>query len=193
MDGSDIQDTMTTGSDHLSVQEFEAGFVALSPADRIRLRKLALHFARCGGDADDLLQEALTRALEGRRRCPRRVSIVQFIGGIVSSLSSEMIETHMKGLRPLPLPDGAVDGWAHDGPSPEQEIVSRIDGGDVLSKVQASVDGDEECGMLLEGIYDGMKGIELQELLGLDGKGLATVQRRLQRKITHLKAERVSP
>jgi DNA-directed RNA polymerase specialized sigma24 family protein len=194
LDGFNAQDSTAIGEDHLSVAEFEAAFVALSGADRIRLRKLALHFAnRCGGDADDLLQEAIARVLEGRRHCPRKISIVQSIRGIVSSLSSEDVETRRKGLGPVPVPDAVVELARHDGLSPEQETVSHIDDGDLLRKVQACVEGDEECGMLLEGIYDGMRGAELEELLGVDTKRLATLQRRLQRKITHLKAERAMP
>lgn len=193
MDGSDTQNSMTIGRDDLSVVEFEAAYVALSPGDRVRLRKLSLHFAnRCGGEADDLLQEALARVLEGRRHCPRKISILQSIGGILSSLSSEAIEARKKGLGPVPVPDIVVGLARHDGPSPEEEVVSRIDGGGLLDKVQACVDGDEECEMLLEGVYDEMKGTELEELLGVDTKRLATVQRRLQRKVTHLKMERAS-
>ena len=191
MDGSDTQHTAADGKDHLSVAEFEAAFVALSHADRVRLRRIALHFEnRGGGEAEELLQEALARALEGRRRCPKKVTVVQFIGGIVSSLSSEASETRKKGLGPVPVGDGAFEAAAHDGPSPEREIASRIDGGVTLAKVQEAIAGDEELELLAEGIYDGMKGKDLEELLGIDTRKLATVQKRLQRKLADLKLER---
>lgn len=193
MDGSDTQDSDTDGEDHLSVTEFEAAFVALPQVDRIRLRRIALHFEnRGGGEAEELLQEALARALEGRRRCPRKVTIVQFIGGIVSSLSSEASETRKKGWGPIPVGDGVIDAAAHDGPSPEREVASRMDGGVTLAKVQEAIAGDDELELLVEGIYDGMKGKDLEELLAIDTSKLATVQRRLQRKLADLKAERAS-
>lgn len=191
MDGSDTQDTAADGKDHLSVAEFEAGFVALSKADMIRLQWIARQFEnRGGGEANELLQEALARVLEGRRHCPRKVGIVQFIGGIVSSLSSEASETRKKGLGPVPVGDGVIDAAVHDGPSPEREVASRIDGGATLAKVHEAIAGDEELELLVEGIYDGMKGKDLEEFLGVDTRKLATVQKRLQRKLAGLKAER---
>lgn len=191
MDGSDTQDPDADGEDHLSVTEFEAAFVALSQVDRIRLRKIALYFEnRGGGEAEELLQEALARALEGRRRCPRKVTIVQFIGGIVSSLSSEASETRKKGLGPVPASDTVFAAAPHDGPSPEREVVSRLDGVATLAKIHEAIAGDDQLELLVEGIYDGMKGRDLEELLEVDTKELATVQKRLRRKLAGLKAER---
>lgn len=193
MDGSDTQDPDADGEDHLSITEFEAAFVALPRVDRIRLDRIALVFeGRGGGEAMELLQEAIARALEGRRRCPKGVGIVQFIGGIVSSLASEASESRKKGLGSVPVGDGVVEAAADDGPSPEREVVSRIDGGAILAKVQRAVAGDEELELLVEGIYDGLKGKDLEELLGIDKRKLATVQKRLQRKLADLKAERAS-
>lgn len=191
MDGQDPQDLVAKGEDTLSVAEFETAFGALSQVDLIRLRHVALYFAnRGGGEADDLLQEALARVLEGRRSCPREVSIVQFVGGIVRSLTSEANETLRKGLGPVPMAAGVAEHAEHDGPSPEREVASLIDDGAVLTKVQAMIAGDDELELLVEGICDGMKGRELEELLGIDSKRLAAVQRRLRRTLAELKAER---
>lgn len=193
MDRSDTLVSKAEDDDHLSVVEFEAAYAGLSPGDRVRLRRLAHYFAcRCGGEADDLLQEALKRILEGRRHCPRAIPVLQSIAGIISSLASEASESYKKGLRPVAVAETVIDRAEYEGPSPEREVMSQFDDGAMLGRIQACVDGDEECQMLLEGICDGMRGSELEELLDVDTKGLATIQRRLQRKIGHLKAERAS-
>jgi hypothetical protein len=43
------------------------------------------------------------------------------------------------------------------------------------------VAGDEQLQLLIEGIYDNMRGAELQELLGVDEKGLAALRKKLRR------------
>ena len=43
----------------------------------------------------------------------------------------------------------------------------------MLAAIDAGAAGDEKLQLLIEGIYDEMRGAELQELLGVDEKGLA--------------------
>jgi hypothetical protein len=59
--------------------------------------------------------------------------------------------------------------------------MSLIDGKATLAEIEASAIGDEKVQLLIEGIYDGMRGADLQELLDVDEKGLAAVRKRLWR------------
>jgi hypothetical protein len=177
----------------LSTAELEAALDGMVPGDWTRLRKLAHYLAMSrGGEADDLVQEALTRSLEGRRRCPKGLSIVKFLSMVMRSLASEVSESRKKGLVPVAVSGEVFERVALDMPSPEAATISKIDGGAMLQRVEAAVDGDDELGFLLMGIGDGMKGVSLQGFVGLDAKGLASAQRRLQRRLCDLKAERAS-
>jgi DNA-directed RNA polymerase specialized sigma24 family protein len=61
---------------------------ALTAEDLLRLKRLAQLRARVlpGVEWDDLLNEALLRALDGSREWPKGVSLLTFLGGIMRSL-----------------------------------------------------------------------------------------------------------
>ena len=118
----------------------------------------------CGLPWDELLQEAFTRALEGRRTCERGTPLVPFICGVMKSFASQENEARKDGFRPTVvmrngepiLPDAPADD-----PSPERFAISAIDDRAVLAKIEAAAAGDEQLQLLIEGIYDDMRGEQL--------------------------------
>lgn len=173
--------------DRITVAEIHDSIAALSEADTARLVTAAQAFSRlCGLEAEDLLQEALTRALEGTRTCERGTSFVPFICGVMKSFVSQENKARKIGFRlTVLLRDGEPvppDVPAND-PSPERSAISAVDDRPLLAEIEAAAVGDEQVQLLIEGTYDGMRGEKLQELLGVDAKGLATVRRRLRRLI----------
>lgn len=173
--------------DRMTVAEIHDSIAAMSEADTARLVTAAQALSRlCGLDPEDLLQEALTRALEGTRTCERGTSFVPFICGVMKSFVSQENEARKAGFRPTVLVRDAQpvlpDVPAND-PSPEQSAISAVDDRPLLAEIEAAAVGDEQVQILIEGIYEGMRGEKLQELLGVDEKGLATVRRRLRRLI----------
>lgn len=157
----------------------------LTVTEFARLVSAAKGFSRlCGIGWEDLLQEAFTRALEGRRTCERGTALVPFICGVIKSFVSQENEARKDGFRPTVVmrngepivPDApAVD------PSPERSAISAIDDRAVLAAIEAGAAGDEKLQLLIEGIYDEMRGTELQELLGVNEKGLAAVRKKFRR------------
>ncbi len=161
--------------------------------DHERALDLAGYFAiRCRGEASDLLQEALVRALGGERRCRRGVPLLVFLGGIMKSLASQAVESWKEGHRHVQATDDFFRAKAADEPSPEHVVISKIDDGAVVTKIRDEIGDDYDLQLLLEGITDGMKGVQLEELIGIDAKALASLQRKFQRRIGELKAERIS-
>src|SRR5262245_60084047 len=76
--------------DRLSTAEVHDSVDAISDGDMARLIAAANGFSRlCGIEGDDLLQEAFTRALDGRRTCARDVPLVDFICGVMRSFVSQ--------------------------------------------------------------------------------------------------------
>ena len=53
----------------------------------------------------------------------------------------------------------------------------------VLAVIENLIADDEELQMLVEGLCDRMRGGQLEELLDVDAKGLATIRKRLRRKL----------
>jgi DNA-directed RNA polymerase specialized sigma24 family protein len=178
-------ETGIPAGDRLTVAEVHDSIEALSEADMARLIAAAKGFSRlCGIEAQDLLQEAFTRALEGRRTCKRGAALVPFLCGVMKSFVSQENEAGKDGFRPtVVMRDGkpVLPEVAGDDPSPERSAMSAIDGRAKLAEIEASAIGDEKVQLLIEGIYDEMRGADLQELLSVDEKGLAAVRKRFWR------------
>jgi hypothetical protein len=175
----------TDDGDRLTAAEVNALIEAVSDPDMARLVSAAKGFSSlCGIEWKDLLQEAFTRALEGRRTCERGTTLIPFICGVMKSFVSQENEGRKDGFRPtVVMRNGEPilpDVPAND-PTPKRATISAIGGKAVLAKIEAAAAGDEKLQLLIEGIYDGMRGPELQDLLGVDEKGLAAVRKRLKR------------
>lgn len=102
----------------------------------------------------------------------------------MKSFVSQESEARKAGFRPKVLVregQPVLPEVAANDPSPERAAISAIDDRPLLAEIDAAAAGDEQVQLLIEGIYDGMRGDTLQELLGVDETGLATVRRRLRR------------
>jgi hypothetical protein len=76
---------------HLSIAEARVRLTRLARVELIRLGGLAGCYAvGLGRDAlDELLGEAITRALEGRRAWPKDLAAVPFLAGVMRSIADE--------------------------------------------------------------------------------------------------------
>jgi hypothetical protein len=68
-------------------------------------------------------------------------------------------------------------------PSPEDQALPRHYHAQALQRALDSIKDDEELQLLAEGLFDRMRGEELEALLGTDTKGLAAAKRRLSRRL----------
>ena len=87
--------------------EIASAIRAFTPAQWARLRRVAAHYSI--GDlmeAEDLLQEAFRRALDGERKCPVSVDVVRFLAEAMRSVADgELKRTKRRpALVPLPAP-----------------------------------------------------------------------------------------
>jgi hypothetical protein len=68
--------------------EFETAIGGFSDGHWARLDGLARSFAfGTGWDPDDLLQEAITRTLQGTRNCPTSVDVMKHLADTMSSIA----------------------------------------------------------------------------------------------------------
>jgi DNA-directed RNA polymerase specialized sigma24 family protein len=150
-----------------------------------RLRQAAIFLAKVGGlEADDLLQEAITRGIEGRRRWPDHIDIVTFLAMVMKSIVNG--ERRKAGLRPERDPDDEGDPDIHADTSPEG-LGRRAD--DILVSEEerraliGMFEGDDEAKMILEGRLGGMEGDELRQFVGLDETQYKSKLRKIRRAI----------
>jgi RNA polymerase sigma-70 factor (ECF subfamily) len=172
----------------LTVDELGDAIRSFSRADKLRLRKAGCLFS--GGtelDWESLLQEAVLRALDGTRRCPRSAPPVKFLINAMRSLASA--ERDSVTLRPTPEPLSATrtEGAALSVPEPGRDaealLLAREDYALRLAALEDLFSDDEEGLMIVMGDMDGLDADAIRELTGLDHKGLATARRRIRRRV----------
>jgi DNA-directed RNA polymerase specialized sigma24 family protein len=173
--------------DLLSRTEISAEIDALSLADQRKLRKAARFISKINGLDDDqaLLQEAMVRAFEGRRRCPRALPVVAFLFGAMRSIASSAA----KSARRSPVDRfAAVRDEAEDAPrrsgteqadacTPERETFAR----DMLKKIDELFKDDADAQMVLYAMAEGLQGQELRKELGLTETEHNTIRKRILR------------
>jgi DNA-directed RNA polymerase specialized sigma24 family protein len=133
---------------------------------------------------DDLLQEAFVRALS-TRNCGEDVSIVAFLAGIIKSVSWDGLKERTDGAVAYgeDLAGKVMEAEAQNVVSAEDAALSKIINRKHLAACCECIQGDGELELLVEGLFDGLRGGELEELLGADTKGLAAAKRRLARRL----------
>lgn len=171
---------------HLSTDEVRHALRAMSAAQAAKIDMIARWFSkRCDVPAEDLRQEAFVRLLSGSRRMPRSADLALIVSGIIRSMVSEEIEAIRAGRREVLLPPGSEEGvdLPDLAPNPERCLGSSRDDASMLASIRDLIANDEPLQILVEGICDRMRGRQLEELLSVDAKGLATLRKRLKRKL----------
>jgi RNA polymerase sigma-70 factor (ECF subfamily) len=177
---------------HLSFSELCEMINEFSEADWIRLNKIAgLMATKCGMTEKAILQEALTRAFEGRRRCPRAIKGIKFLAETMRSIASsdaKSFNRHPKfSLQTTKFEDGHDYEAELEETTPsmtEAGMIAKIDLARIREKIPPLFESDSEpIQLLVEGILEGMDAGELQELSGLYGKEYNSARRLFRRRI----------
>lgn len=177
--------------EHLSVDEVRAALEALTNADWNRLGKIARTFGPSQrSDPDDLLQTALERTLNGKRRCPREVDFIRFLAEVMRSIASDEAKALKRKPETHLVPRHSDDDdnpLEYDYPDPstnaETALADDQQAGCILAAVLAIFDDDVVAQTIVEGIAEGMDAKELHQLTGLNEREYASKRRLMRRRI----------
>ena len=159
----------------------------LTSVDWIRLKKAAIRYARPEIGPNDLLQEAFTRAVDGRV-CPTNVTVVKFLAEAMRSIAhGETEKVENKLVLVSAGADSTVaqqaDAFPDPGLNAEQWMVSE----ESVVEMRIAILGlfaDDDIGQIIaEGMMDGLEGEELRELCGLDVTAYNSKRRLVRRRI----------
>lgn len=178
--------------DFFTAAELRSAFEALRPVDLARLAKKANALAPgTGMEPEDLIQEAVSRALEeaGGRRCPRDVSPVTFLGNAMRSVAS-----HARVEWAREAPGGAADEGERDpivdAPDPrrslEETVIGRIDHARRVAQLEAIFEDDPQALAVLIGMMEGWSQEEIRNLEPMSEKGYAAARKRVRRAFLRL-------
>lgn len=187
-------------------EEFAAAMEALTSIEKIRLRKAQQIFARPPlVDGVDLLQELYARVFEGTRRWRVGDNALEFVIQAMRSMADEATQrgrreriTLRSGSRQGGEPaikelglanrDGVI-GAIHHSVTPEDNLMADDDRKLLDSYRQKALEAftdDETAQLLLEGMCEGLKGQNLQELTNLDDTEFASKQKLIRRRLEKL-------
>jgi hypothetical protein len=166
-----------------SPDEFMAAYRSLSNADLTRINLLARkHKYRTGWDHAELLHEAIARILDGKRKWPRTVPLIVFLGYVMQGIASHLRAqvTQDGKLRVLTDVDGVAD---ETSPAKIERLVTLRQ---LYRRALLLLKDDPLAKELFIRRVRGGRGKELRGQLNLDRKQFETVRKRLRRKILGL-------
>ena len=161
---------------------------AFTPAQWVRLRKIANLYVY-SMPADDLLQEAFSRALrEGGRHCPGDVDVLRFLAEVMRSIAND--EYEKAKLRPILVAVVTVGdrfGEAADPPDPgiraDEWLAREQHAAACREELFRLFDDDPIARDILEGRIAEMTADDLREFTGLDSTGYASKLKLIRRRI----------
>lgn len=172
-----------------SIKELASALTALSTADLLRVKQIAK--LRCVGlnsvTWEDLINEAVTRALSGTRRWPRTVPFVAFLAQTIRSVASEEWRRHDHEQTTLET-DLGFDGtetsitladFAVDLIDPEREVIARK----TLGDIEVLFLDDNEAWAILRGFAEGVTPEQIQSSESLTKTQYASAQKRIRRRL----------
>ncbi|MCM0754228.1 hypothetical protein M7784_03080 [Desulfovibrio aminophilus] len=174
------------GPSPISPEEFDQQLQGLSQADNHRLMKIAAIYAtQCDFSPDELLQEAVTRALEGRRHCPRDVRAVPFLAEVMRSIRADANKA--AGRKPALVSLASLTEAGYDPPAPsatpEELWHSKHRFKDLWDEIRTIFHDDELAIDILEYVAAGYEGGEIQKDLRLDKTTYESKRKFIRRRI----------
>ncbi|NOT15290.1 MAG: sigma-70 family RNA polymerase sigma factor [Methylotenera sp.] len=176
--------------DVLSVSDFKEEINALSDVHWMKLGRSAEYLSwGLAIEGQDLLNLAICKSLEGKRKCPRGVNLIVFICRVMQSLVSAYLKKRMHD----PLAN-AIEVIAEEEslledidlrPSidtPEEILIAK----QTLEKINQVLSGDETIEMVFMAQLDGYSPKDIQSLLGLNSVQYASTLKAIRRKLNQL-------
>lgn len=172
----DRQDAVTSAS------EVRAAIERLSNADYAKLMLIARSFAKArirGSvvEAQDLLQDALVKTLDGRRTWNREVSILKHLDRVMESDAGHVAERQAAQAASTMVE--STDQRASSASDPSDRLVVRQELDDCLSLF----DGDVDALKVLHLKGEGLSASEIRQELGISRTDYDTVTKRIRRRI----------
>jgi len=162
--------------EYASVDEAAVALEQLRPADMLRLEKISQNRLRgLNTEWKDLLQETLTRILEGTRPWPRHVPIIAFIAGVMKSLASEYWKHQAHSIAEL--------ATSSNNPGPEGAIEAKA----ALKSVEMLFNDDDQGLAVVMAKAEGYSPEEIQEMFSFTQTQYDSTLRRIRRRLNEYK------
>jgi DNA-directed RNA polymerase specialized sigma24 family protein len=181
---------VVSADEMLSPDEVRTAIQNLTLEERTTINKIARLYSRKWrriSDHQDLLHEAFVRTLDERRKWPRGMTPVKFIGGVIQSIASErqyaflnqekgQEEGEFAGTR------AAFERWTSD----ELEAEDESKAGELKARVVALFNDDPIAQKMVLEMMDGVRGESLRALSGLTDIEYENKRRKIRRRFERM-------
>jgi len=150
----------------------------LTPMDLLRLKAIArLHARGLPADVtwDDLLQEAITRLLTGKRVRPPDVPVVPFLAGIMRSLRTDHLR---RGRRQR---SGDDEGSRVEIKDPSVDLERSLIAAEELDNLRALFAADAVALSIIGAIAEGLEPEQIRARLAISRTGYDSARKRIRR------------
>jgi RNA polymerase sigma-70 factor (ECF subfamily) len=134
---------------------------------------------------DDLLQEAITRVLTGKRMRPRDVPMVAFLGGVMRSLRADHIRRARGGADRVNDPHAPEESRdeliALDLLDPTSDPERALIAVEELNKIRQLFAGDALALLIIEGLAEGLTAEQIRARHGLSRTDYDSTRKRMRR------------
>lgn len=186
-------------TENYTAEELSELIRSLGDADLHRLeqegRVLAL---KCWRQPEELLNEAVLRALDGRRHCKKAMGLMPFLFGVMKSVAHEWTKARTRNrgnpdeARWGSPPEIEADSLADDQPSALELLEAgeaRVAASEVLKEVTSMFESDEKAWFVIEANMEGsMTPDEVCCTLGIDRREYDAVRKRIRRGFDKVRA-----
>jgi DNA-directed RNA polymerase specialized sigma24 family protein len=174
----------------LSRGELEEAIGEFSDADWMRIRGAARLYAVYPVEPEELIQEALCRAIAGTRKCPKDVSVVRFVAEAIRSIAHDELQKVEHQRDEVSVHDASIENPdaitpQEPGPTAEERMISNEQTRGTENRLLELFEGDDEAQLIVLGMLTGTEGAELREVTGLDQTGFNSKRRYVRRKINN--------
>lgn len=176
-------------SDALSVDEFMSVLHGLTDAQWVRLYEIGrFHSKACGSPEDDLINEAIFRVTEGKRKCPRGLDPVAFLAETMRSVSSG-IRQKARRLLSIDHKTTGNDGESvpFDPPDASPTAEQALGEAEATKVIEAAIldlfSDDTVARDFADGVMAGLEGEELRAYTGLNGTAFNSMRKKFRRRV----------
>jgi DNA-directed RNA polymerase specialized sigma24 family protein len=179
-----------------TLSEIRAAYYNLKEAEFVRLDRYARALVRGlgqrnpGYSSDDLLQEAYKATLTGERLWKKdAVDFCRHLAGVMKSLANHLGEKfdRNEGRVEWETPGGPFEAEADDPlsrvPSPLPDAERSLAAREEVAQVERLVKDHSHAILVLEGLYYGMTGPEIQKELGISKNDYEAIMKWMRRRL----------
>lgn len=165
---------------HAKRAEIDKTLMGLADADLLRLQRFAQLRCRVVPwlEWQDLLQEAIARVLDGRRKWPATIDFMAFMRQTIRSIANEHLRRERRKPEHSEFDDERmIDGAFRDVGEPERSAAVA----DLLEEIHSLFADDPEALAILSGLASDESPQAVQKRSGMSATAYASAQKRIRR------------